>query len=465
MEKKIDNIIKESINKFILNERLSSVLYHFTRIGSLYNILKSDSFKLRSSYGRSSDDKHRTKKFYLSCTRQRSGLLGYSRSFNVRITLDGDLLNHRYEGGAIDYWGKSMGKQSYYDKEKYNKVDYYQSSTENEDRIYSDVPFIKNASKYIKRIDILCKNLDNNVNLSYLYHILLSSKSNIIYIYNNEKDFNYQTDNTINSEISDNSNLYKTIPNSHNYKDAVSYGLSHMLSFFILVDKQFNDYKGYCAKMLRKYNLDDYIPNVLNGINIHMNIDDIDSTVLDGIRTNGDNFVYENSFLMLRDFLRDRGFRNIIDAVRFVNNRHNRNKWSDFDYDLEVDVFAFQPNGNTNRYGNTIILHPDKTLFWSIEEFQHAKKYFINDIERSIRSHKSGNDEKFYKYLQHMVKGKITVSAMLSFLSKLDTNEENIIDYIFSGSFKMIKMKYNYIDDQKYVNDSDKNELEEKFRV
>lgn len=466
MKNIINRVLKESVNKFILNERLSSVLYHFTRIGGLYHILKSNSFKLKSSYGRMSDDMHKTKKFYLSCTRQRSGLLGYSRNLNVRITLDGDLLNQNYEGGSVDYWGVSMGKQSYYDKEKYNKVDYYQPNTENEDRLFSDSPIIKNASKYIKRIDILLKNKDNNIRLNYLYHILRCGYSNIIYIYDNENDFNYQTDNIINSEILEKTKSYDSIPNDMRFGGSISYSLSHMLSFFVLVDGRYEYYKEYCAKLLRKYGLSDYISKVINNINIHMNIDHLDSTLLDDIRTNGNNDVYEKSFFMLRDFLRERGFMNISDAIKFVKNRNIKNTWSSYDYDKTLSVFVFQPNGCSDRsWQNIVILHPDSTLFWSINEFQYAKKYFVEDIIRNVRSHKSIDNDKFYKYVQHMVKGKITVSEMLSFLSRLDTEEDDIINYLFSGSFKEINVNYNNIENYQYVNDTDKKELEEKFRI
>ncbi|MBR6517658.1 MAG: hypothetical protein IKT40_12575 [Bacilli bacterium] len=464
----IGKVLRESIDRFILNERLSGVLYHFTNIAALYGIVKNDSFRLRNSFGRVSDDMHNTKKFYLSCTRQKSGMLGYSRNKNVRITLDGDLLNNRYSGGAVDYWGKSMGKQSYYDKEKYNKVDYYQPNTENEDRLYSDEPIIRNANRYIKRIDILFKNKNNDNRLSYIYHILLSGLSDRIFVYDNEDDFNYQTKNTINNEITNNHSLYDNIPNSMAHKDSVFYGIAHILSFFILIDSlNGGDYKAYCAKMLKKYGLGNYINNILGKVNIYMNINHFDTTTLDGIRTNDvSGEIYEKSFIMLRDFLRERGYNNIQDAVEDYKKKLNGKRYSDYDYDMYIDVFVFQPNGYSDRYGNIVILHPEKTLFWSIEEFQYAKKYFVDDVVRMVRSHNSVNDESFYKYVQHMVKGKVTVSEMISFLNKLNVGDnDDIIDYLFSGKFKTISMKYFNIENQQFVNDTDKKELEDKFIV
>lgn len=464
MDRIINRVLKESIDRFILNERLSSVLYHFTGISGLYQILESDSFKLKSSYGRAADDLHKSKKFYLSCTRQRNGLLGYSNKFPVRISLDGDLLNQRYEGGAVNYWGSTMGKQTYYDKSKYDKIDYHQLGTENEDRIFSDEPFIKDASKYIKRVDVLLRKNASEFEFSCLYNILRKSK--VVFIYDNEKDFNYQTDNIINDSISNKSEYYDSLPNFNKWENMSIHGLSHMMSFFILVDAAYNDYKGYCAKMLRRYGLDDYISKVLGSINLHLRVDGVDAHTLDNIRTNGDNYLYEKSFLMLRDFLRERGFSNIKDAIKFVVNRNNgRNSFSDYDTEKEVSVFVFQPNGSSDTsWDNVIILHPEKTLFWDIKEFDYIdKRYFVEDIVRNIRSHKSSNDEKFYKYVQHFVKGNVTVSEMLSFLNKLDTYEDDIIDYIFSGKFKYIKVNYWRLDNYKYVNETDKKELEEMF--
>ena len=468
----MDNIIhkalKESIERLILNERLSSTLYHFTYIGGLYKILKSDSFKLRSAYGRLSDDMHKTKKFYLSCTRQKNGLMGYSRKMNVRITLDGDMLNANFEGGAVDYWGSSMGKQAYYNKKSYKEVPYLQSDTENEDRLFSDKPVIRNATKYMKRIDVVVNNLKNPTTLSFLFHILISGYRNMIYIYDNEKDFNYQTDNTINDKIQEMRHLYDSIPNTLERENSVIYGLSHILSFFIVVDNLTNkNYKEYTSKLLRKYNLEKYITYVFPKINLHMNAENIDSTTIDDIRTNTDSDTYEKIFLMLRDFLRERGFNNIQQAISYVRKRNKQSYWGDANYDTEktINVFAFQPNGLTNRRGNTIILHPEKTLFWDIKEIQHNKSFFIQDLERKTLSHKSKNDESFYKFLQHLVKGKVTVSQMLNYLSKIHTDEENIIDYLFGGEFKYIPMKYYHIDGQKYVNDTDEEELKEMFKM
>lgn len=464
MEKKMKQIIKETINQFILNERLTSVIYHFTGLSALYNIINKDAFVLRSSYGRSSDDMHKNKKFYLSCTRQRNGLMGYSRRCNVRITLDGDMLNNTFEGGPVDYWGSSMGKHHYYDKSYYQKVPQIQSDTENEDRLYSNKPLIKNAMSYVRRIDVLIEPKNRNqINLSYLYHILISGYRHMIYIYDNWNDYNNQSEKTINDEISSLKGVHDFIPKGMKFNESVKYGLSHMLSFFIIVDDiQPKQSKEYCAKLLKKYGLDKYTNYVLNNINYNMRPDDIDATLLDTIRTNGDNDIYEKSFLMLRDFLQEKGFNNIFNAKMYVKKRNQQNNWDKIDYNKTIKVLVFQPNGHTD-WGNTIILHPEKTLFWDIQDVSNNRKFFVGDIERNVISHKSKNDESFYKYIQHFAKGKVTVTQMLDFLSKLNTQEEDIVDYLFGGKFIIYSINYFSIDNQKYINETDKQELEKMF--
>ena len=455
----------ESINQFLISERLTSVIYHFTGLSALYNILQNDAIVLRSSYGRTSDDLHKRKKFYLSCTRQRNGLMGYSHKCSVRITLDGDMLNTRFEGGPVDYWGKTMGKQSYYDKDMNSQIPKIQSSTENEDRLYSNEPIIKNAKSYIRRVDVLVKSdLSDKVALSYAYHTILLG-SGLVFVYDNMDDFNKQSKNTVNDKIMSLQDIHSFTPRQLQWNESVKYGLSHMLSFFLIVDGiQPKDAKEYCGKLLSKYGLKEYISSVLKGINYHMRVDDIDANILDGIRTNGDMYVYEKAFTMLRDFLRERGFANIFDAKQAIKKRYKNGSWGEYDWEKTVDVLVFQSNGMTNRWGNVVILHPEKTLFWDIDGIDLNRKYFVDDIERNILSHKSKSDESFHKYIQHFAKGNVSVTQMLDFLNKLNTQEEDIIDYLFGGHFKTIPMQYGYIDDQKYMSENEKEELKAMFK-
>ena len=123
--------ITENQYKTLLNERLSSVLYHFTGLYELLEMIQDDAFYLNTSYRGASDDKHSTKKFYMCFTRQVNSRQGYSRGKPVRIEFDGDLLNQRFEGKPIDYWGDTMGKHQFFRDPNYgggNVINYEQNT-------------------------------------------------------------------------------------------------------------------------------------------------------------------------------------------------------------------------------------------------------------------------------------------------------------------------------------------------
>ena len=53
---------------------------------------------------------------------------------------------------------------------------------------------------------------------------------------------------------------------------------------------------------------------------------------------------------------------------------------------------------------------------------------------------------------------------MLSILNKLGFDEDfDVIDYIFGGKFTKIKLNYYTFDDQKYLNDNDKEQVKNMF--
>lgn len=128
-----------------LYEGISQILYHYTNLHALDNILSNNKFRLSSFVGTSSEMDHAKggKYFYLSTTRHKLG--GYNLSpsdSGVMLVLDGRKLSQRYSGNPIDYWGAdwNIGKPE---------------QKEAEDRIYHDKLYIEKASTYIKEIHIL----------------------------------------------------------------------------------------------------------------------------------------------------------------------------------------------------------------------------------------------------------------------------------------------------------------------
>ena len=128
-----------------LTEGISPIVYHYTNMSSLVDILKSNEFKLSTDIGTNSDLSlgKKQKFYYFSTTRHKLG--GYNLSpgdGGVMLKLDGTKLGQRYKGGPVDYWGPEM-----------NAVN--PRKRESEDRIYHTDMFIKNASKYILEVHSL----------------------------------------------------------------------------------------------------------------------------------------------------------------------------------------------------------------------------------------------------------------------------------------------------------------------
>jgi 8-oxo-dGTP pyrophosphatase MutT (NUDIX family) len=114
---------------------LSDVVYHRTSLFALSEILKDNMLLPTVAYGRSGEEKHSKKWYFLST--MRSPDADYS-GIGVTLTLDGRKLSQTYKGMPIDYFGHSP----------------YQKQDEMEDRLVTDKPYINNASKYITRISI-----------------------------------------------------------------------------------------------------------------------------------------------------------------------------------------------------------------------------------------------------------------------------------------------------------------------
>lgn len=267
MKNIIDRIISENIRKHLIKESISRVVYHFTDIFSLIEILKDDRFCLSTTFGGDMENKS-PKRFFLSVTRQRSAESGYAylMDLNVRITLDGDKLNQRYKGKPVDFFSDlGIGKESYY---KSSPIPSVQISTESEDRIYSDTPTIENIWKYIKRIDILYNNSDTEVKPAIISNILRKYDiGNKIFVYDNRKDFNFQTSKYVNANYLNDTTDLQLFGKSMLYPSSdIPEGLINILCF--MVRKEGIRDKGsageYIKNILNQYDMGNYVTGVLN---------------------------------------------------------------------------------------------------------------------------------------------------------------------------------------------------------
>ena len=459
----INELIQEYLDKPIIRERVSSIVYHFTTVGAIWVIIKNNRIYLSSALETRSDDLDKNKKFFLSLTRQRNGNLGYSKSKPVRITLDGDMLNNNFKGGAFDYWGDSMGKQFYYrDMQQYGRRDSFQSRTENEDRILSEKPYIDNILAYVKRIDIIYDG-KNKMEFPYIYQ-MVSLGSQMIHIYNNQKDFNYQTENTINQEILATGNYGEDVPKSDTKIDKIGFigSCLYKILTFILMYETEGDYSKEYGILLRKYDLDKYINSVYKCYQKDRGYSNLDfdiSYLLKDLRRNNID-VCTKASQMVADFFKRNKLRNEREAKIALNQKFAKKyKRVSYDWDKQLKFLVFiNYNG-----GKTVILKPNTTSFWTIVD-KNVRRFFIEDIVNAIRSHKSKDDESFKKYLKHLTMNNISVSEMMNILNKLDV-DDYVIPQLINGNFEYRNLTYS--DDWKYkfISEEEHQEFMEMFEI
>lgn len=145
----IKKIISEEIQ--YLNEGLSDILYHYTHAGNIANILATNKLNTSSNLGTTADaNKSKGKAFYFS-TQRTKGKSGYGHGKDAVLVLDGRKLMQRYKGFPTDYWNWSTSRKDWGTQQDYINA---LKSSEMEDRIVSDEPYIEPASDYIKEIHI-----------------------------------------------------------------------------------------------------------------------------------------------------------------------------------------------------------------------------------------------------------------------------------------------------------------------
>lgn len=176
-------IITEEQLASLMNESASSKIYHFTSIRNALKIAEEDTIYLQSSLASQSDKSYSSRKlFYLSTTRTRFQAFGYSGGFSdnsVRIELDGDKLNETLSAKPYNYWGETMGKWHYMKDDGLGLTRNKQrhSNDEAEDRLYSSMPSIQGAHKFIKRIDVIISDTSDKNYSNYIQaKNLLSTK-------------------------------------------------------------------------------------------------------------------------------------------------------------------------------------------------------------------------------------------------------------------------------------------------
>lgn len=334
----LNNLIKESLDKFLMKEALSSKVYHFTSIKSAFNILKTNEMFCQSSLATSADDYSDKYKFYVSFTRVKSpkegfGYNSYRRKSFARIEFDGDKLNNNFNGRPVDYWNSdSLTNKRKYMKDvtnqkayryvpydgndnvdakdmdgvykydfKYPKEDsplyasfdgkiykkeqiipddiQHHVFNEIEDRIHTNKPIIENINKYITRVDILIdRDSENKDDIVYARNL---SFSKWVFVYDNMNDFIMQSENTVNKEIQDDDSIESRIDLRNTLSTiGQSYYIELLSSYLMLLtinERDTNKKFKLVSNILEDGNLGKYKRDVIKKISSYrwgVNIED-----------------------------------------------------------------------------------------------------------------------------------------------------------------------------------------------
>lgn len=487
IDKKIDLInkkihINESQIKKLIKENFSKNLYHFCSYQALAGICQQNAFYLRNSYGSgTADDLHKNKKFYISFTRVKHGSFGYSDFLPVRITLDGEKLQYNYEGKAVDYWGNEQGKEHYY-KEK--NIDKLQRRTENEDRLFSNSPVIKNANKYITRIDVLLDENADEETMKYIDFIKQFTTRYNINFYTDIASFKIQDNNIVNSRLNIQS---ASFPKKYRNKMRDANMVSEIAAFVLYghVGRSDKEIATETAKLLRKYGLDDFIsssiPNVRRILHDSVNlvISQCYNDALKYFASDIDYDTYEKAMAMYGDYMRQHKLSNTKEVYKYKENlmmKHfgregeliDYNKTQKFytlvnDYYLE-DIKSYKNGVSFGNYGIRIILDPDRTPIRDVQGMDSTVEYMVDELPYHIDYHSSKDDESFTKYLQHIAQPKTTVRQYVDFINSVKFRDESDKRDFMNGYVPM-EFTFDYINASKcsFVYDTDGEKLNQMF--
>lgn len=423
-----------------LTEALSPIVYHFTSLMAAREIVQNNVIYLQSPLGVEGDNMRTKQQFFLSTTRQKSSQFGYSQKFSrngVRITLDGDLLNQRFKSKPVAYWNSDdIGKRQYYNN---NDTDFqtkqHHTNNESEDRLFSYQSKIENARQYIKRIDVV---IDKENHDSYItaQNILLSYFGYLTYVYDNTKDFDAQSDNTLNQQmIEDYDNSHLQVKRSGG--DKANTDTIKKVAFLILIGEvDDNKINQEMANLLRKNGLEKYINGNLFRDLYYYNIEELVSDVKDKLRNYSRSPSEDRSKVlqMLADYFKEHGFKTYQDVINYkfdLGTVSSRRKIDDvYDHTKTISMFVWIKN-SWEKYllGTTL----DNVPFKRILETNENMEYFLDDLEYYARDYYTSKDDYQFKlYIKSLINKGISIKDMYSIFRKLNLSNEDIENLIHS---------------------------------
>lgn len=474
-------VIKESQYN-ILNEGLSSILYHFTSISKGLSICSDDKIYLQSAFSKDADNYDRKRKFYLSCTRIKSSDFGYSYKFSrggVRITLDGDLLANNFKGKQINYWNGMNDKFKYYEyfperAKDINKsmeweisrfkknnpnatpediqhfIDYnfndsaqHHTDNESEDRILSYEPVINEAHRFIKSIDVLLPNLfENEKDMETAAAFRFSTPtqiSKLVRIFSSVEEFNSLDGKDCNDKIEYSQS--KVLSLDRNFSRGVYYAIESVIGFISFANPEFDGKKfgSSVMKLFNKYGLEKYktyIGKIENKRNRGWGwgFDGLVEQLNASRRELSDYPNEDNSKIlkMLTDYILSIGANSFREAYvkkkKMVDEHYGGNEdlWKKIDTNVKYNFYVF-------RYG-VISLYPEKDLFkdamsWNDTETKDWAEAVASIVmyEDGYNTSRSKNYNSMFQYI-HKLFRKGTVYQVMGAFKKLGFTDEYLRD-------------------------------------
>lgn len=174
-----------------LFEGLSPTLFYARSVRSALDIFKNNEFRMSPTFTKGIES-HEKYNYYLSTSRTRTGKYHIENSmYSVLIELDGRLLSNNLTGEPMDYWGADFRRAA-------------NGSYEQEDRIYSNKDTIKDASKFVNRVDILIApdGRDSQVQNKLVLDLvsILKKKGIPVRLYKDNRDWITGSGNTVSFE-------------------------------------------------------------------------------------------------------------------------------------------------------------------------------------------------------------------------------------------------------------------------
>lgn len=462
IEEAVSRVVKAVGNKLLLKEIASAKVYHFTSITNMLKIAEEDTIYLQSSLAGTSDvsDSH-NRLFYLSTTRTKYQSFGYSRKFSdnsVRIELDGDKLNQVMRAKPYNYWGSSMGKRNYVQQDDKGLTPDKQEHVrdEAEDRLYSPNSSIPNAHEYIKRIDVILTkpNEDNYTNYINAKNLLFTKFARITFIYDNLKDFNAQSENTINKVLNDD---YESFGKANYVRPMVKYLSNDQINIVLaaILSGESDNIKQDSAKLLKDYGLEKYIKKgVFKNKNEYFDYPYNDFTRL------ADRLSYTLTDLskkpsedkskllqMISNYFKKNKLKSYKDYVHFkeLNTAQSQNygivtklvRQGVIDDKKEINALLIR---NVDTYDYLIVTDPNKVRVGDIDnDLENIAYTFINYTEDNM---KSDTYDSYEKYIKKVFSKNPTLGTVIEMLKKLGYSDDltNMLENILNTRIQERKL-------------------------